>query len=88
MATLRVAPTRHRHTEQFSGILTNQYLPGPYLKREGGIGKTKAQNGMQTVSYCNNTLRRTASKQLRIQVTRCPCQRHRATPSIAGKTAD
>ena len=36
MATLQAAPTRHRHTEQFSGILTNQYLPGPYLKREGG----------------------------------------------------
>ena len=36
MATLRVAPTRHRHTEQFSGILTEQCLPGPYLKREGG----------------------------------------------------
>ena len=54
MATLRAAPTRHRHTEQFSGILTNQYLPGPYLKsrgREGGMGKTKAQNGTQTASY-------------------------------------
>ena len=35
MATLRTAPTRHRHTEQFSGILTDQYLPGPYFKREG-----------------------------------------------------
>ena len=45
MATLQVAPTRNRHTEQFSGILTNQYLPGPYLKREGGMGKTKTQNG-------------------------------------------
>ena len=42
MATLRVAPTRHRHTEQFSGILTDQYLPGPYLKREGGMGKNQS----------------------------------------------
>ena len=66
MATLRAAPTRHSHNQQFSGILTDQYLPGPYLKREGGWEKTKAQNGMQTASYCNNTLRRTASKQLRI----------------------
>ena len=66
MATLRAAPTRHRHTEQFSGILTDQYLPSLYLKREGGMGKTKAQTGTQTASYCNNTLRRTASKQLRI----------------------
>ena len=53
------AATRHCHTEQFSGILTDQYLPGPHLKSEGGMGKTKAQNGTQTTSYCNNTLRRT-----------------------------
>ena len=75
MATLRAAPTRHCHTEQFSGILTDQYLPGPYLKREGGREgweKTKAQNGMQTAIYCNTTLRRTARKQLHIQVMRCP----------------
>ena len=42
MATLRMAPTRHRHTEQFSGILTNQYLPGPYFQREGGMGKSQS----------------------------------------------
>ena len=42
MATLRVAPTRHRHAEQFSGILTDQYLAGPYLKREGGMGKNQS----------------------------------------------
>ena len=35
-ATLRVAPPRHGHTELFSGILPNQYLPGPELKRVGG----------------------------------------------------
>ena len=67
MATLPAALTRHCHTEQFSGILTDQYLPHPYLKREGGREgweKTKAQNGMQTASYCNNTLQRTAGKQL------------------------
>ena len=56
------APTRYCYTEQFSGILTNQYLPSPVLQREGGIGKTKAQNGKQRASYCNNTLQRTASK--------------------------
>ena len=27
MATVRAAPKRHRHTEQFSGIFPNQYLP-------------------------------------------------------------
>ena len=45
MATLRVVPTQHRHTEQFSGILTDQCLPGPYLKREGGMGKNQSANG-------------------------------------------
>ena len=34
MATLQAAPTRHRHTEQFSGIRTNQHLPGPDLKMQ------------------------------------------------------
>ena len=42
MTTLRAAPTRHSHTEQFSGILTDQYLPGPNLKREGGMGKNQS----------------------------------------------
>ena len=57
MATLRAVLTRHRHTEQFSGILTDQYLPGPYLKREGRMGKNhaKAQNSTQITSYCKNT---------------------------------
>ena len=70
MATLGVAPIRHRHTEQFSGILTNQHSPGPDLKREGGMGKNTAENGKQATSYCDNTLRRTASKQLHMQVMR------------------
>ena len=38
-------------TEQFSGILTDQYLPSLYLKREEGMGKTKAQTGTQTFKY-------------------------------------
>ena len=42
MATLRAAPTRHCNTEQIGGILTDQYLPGPYLKREGGMGKNQS----------------------------------------------
>ena len=46
MATLRAAPTRHHHTEQFSGILTDQYLPGPYLKREGGRDGKKPKHKM------------------------------------------
>ena len=45
---------------------TNTYLA---LTSRGSEGweKTKAQNGMQTgASFCNNNLRRTASKQLHI----------------------
>ena len=43
MVTLSAAPTRHHHTELFSEILLNQYLPGPELKREGWLGKKTAQ---------------------------------------------
>ena len=53
MATLRAAPTRHRQTEQFSGILTNQHLPGPDLKMEGGTGKkysTKLQASNKAIA--------------------------------------
>ena len=46
METLQMAPNRHRHTEQFSGILTDQYLPGPYLKREGGRDGKKPKHKM------------------------------------------
>ena len=42
MATLPAAPTRHRHTEQFSEVLTDQYLPGLYLNREGGMAKNQS----------------------------------------------
>ena len=57
MANLRVAPTRHRHTEQVNGILTNQHLTGPNLKREGGMGK--------------KTQHKLASKQQAIATTLC-----------------
>ena len=43
---------------------TNTYLAHTSRGREGWE-KTKAQNGTQTASYCNKTLRITASKQLR-----------------------
>ena len=73
MATLRAAPTRHCHTEQSVEYLpTNTNLAHTSRGREGGMGKTKAQNGMQTAIYCNSTLQKTASKQLHIQVMRYP----------------
>ena len=65
MATLRAAPTRHVTPNNSVKYLLTQYLPSPH--QEGGRdGKTKAQTGTQTASNSNNTLRRTASKQLRI----------------------
>ena len=54
-ATLLVAPTRHRHTELFSGILTNQYILGPELGRAGK--KNTAQKMASTQqSYSEDTL--------------------------------
>ena len=44
MAGLPSASTRHHRTEKFSGILTNQYLPSPGIKREGWLRKTKQEN--------------------------------------------
>ena len=44
---------------------TNTYLAHTSRGREGRE-KTNAKNGTQTASYCNNSLRRTASMQLRI----------------------
>ena len=49
-------------------------LPGPELKREGGLEKNTAQKlASKQQGSSAHTLRRTASKQLLIQVTRCPC---------------
>ena len=60
MATLRPAPTRHCHTEQVSGLLTSQCLPGPYLKREGGrelLQQHFAKNCKQATAYtCHEVL--------------------------------
>ena len=74
MATLQAAPTRHHHTEQFSGIL-----------REGGLGKNTAQK-WQARNKPTGQLFAKNCKQLHIQVMRCPCLSHWATPSVAGKT--
>ena len=41
MAAVRAAPKRHRHTEQFSGILPDQYLP-----QEGGRDGKKPKHKM------------------------------------------
>ena len=41
MATLRVAPTRHRHTEQFRGILTDPILTEPTPRGREGWEKPK-----------------------------------------------
>ena len=41
MATLRAAPTRHRHTDHFSGI-TNTYLADTSRGGGGGGGGERA----------------------------------------------
>ena len=41
MATLRAAPTRHHHTEQFSGILTDPILTQPTPRGREGWEKPK-----------------------------------------------
>ena len=41
MATLQAAPTRHRHTEQFSGILTDPILTQPTPRGREGWEKPK-----------------------------------------------
>ena len=76
MATLPAAPTRHRHTEQFSEVLTDQYLPGPYLKREGGRDGKKPKHKMARKQQAIETTlceELQASKQLHTQIMRCPC---------------
>ena len=83
MATLWAAPTRHRHTEQFSRILTDQYLPNPYLKREEGMGKTKANSKLLQQHLAKNC------KQATGYITHeVPLLEALGHPRIAGKTAD
>ena len=55
MVTLWVPTTWQNHTESFSGILTSQYLPHPYLLRGGGgsgqkrVSKERCRQGEQFV---------------------------------------
>ena len=73
MATLRAMPTRHRHTELFSGILTDQILNWSETKMGGRAGKkTLHKNGNQGKAPAKYTLQRPAGKQLQIQAMRCP----------------
>ena len=66
MATLRVAPTSTVTLNNSVEYLPNNtYLAHTSRGREGWE-KTKAPNGTQRASYCNNILRRTPSKQLGI----------------------
>ena len=66
MATLQAAPTSTVTLNNSVEYLPNNtYLAHTSRWREGWE-KTKAPNGTQRASYCNNTLRQTASKQLGI----------------------
>ena len=60
MATRLAAPTRHCHTELFSGILTNQHILGPEL-RAGGLGKKTQHKKWQA---CNKAIAKTLCDEL------------------------
>ena len=53
MATLQGAPTRHRHTEQFSGILTDQYFKYLALTSRGRWGWVKPKHKCEELQANN-----------------------------------
>ena len=56
MATMQAAPTRHRHTEQFSGMeyLPTQYLTSQYQEggRDGKNQSTKCKQQAIATTLC------------------------------------
>ena len=56
MATLRATPTRHPHTELFSGILTDQILNWPETKMGGRAGKKHCTKMATKARLQQNTL--------------------------------
>ena len=87
MATLRAAPTWHRHTELFSGIFTDQILNWPETKEGGRAGKkTLHKNGkqgrFQQIHFAKNCKHATAN--INHEVPQLMALGH---PSIVEKTA-
>ena len=87
MATLRATPTRHRHTELFSGILTDQILNWPETEMGGRAGKkhctkmaTKAR--LQQIHFAKNCRQATTNTSHEV-----PLLKTSGHPSIAEKTA-
>ena len=88
MATLRAAPTRHCHSEKFSGILTDQYLSGPYLKREGGMGKNQSTKRHANSKLLQQHFTKNCKQATANICHKVPLLEASATPSIVGETAD
>ena len=75
----------HR-TVQWEYSQTNTYLA---LKKRGRVGKNTAHKWQASnKAIAKITWRRIASKQLCIQVTRCPARGYHVAPSIVRKTAN
>ena len=79
MATLRATPTRHPHTELFSGILTDQILNWPETKMGGRAGKKHCTKMATKARNCRQATANTSH-----EVPSLKASRH---PSIAEKTA-
>ena len=88
MTTLRAMPTRHRHTELFSGILTDQILNWPETKMGGRAGKKNTaqkwqpRQGSSKIHFAKNCRQATANTSHEV-----PSLKASGHPSIAEKTA-
>ena len=78
VGTLGAAPTRHCHTQPFSRIRNHQFLPKtPYWGRNTAL-KRHASNS----AIWDDTLWRTASKQLRKNKTPYNCSGENCKPAL------
>ena len=76
IANLRGGPARHHHIELFSITLiqcTGQYLSSPEMKRGEGWKKQSMKRQASNKAIAETLCEETASKQLCMQVMRCPC---------------
>ena len=78
VGTLGAAPTRHCHTQLFSRIRNHQFLQKtPYWGRHTALKRHASNNAIW-----EDTLWRTASKQLRKNKTPCNCSGENCKPAL------
>ena len=93
MATLQVAPTRHRHTEQFSGILTDQlqctYLAHTCTSRgREGWEKNQGTNWHANSKLLQQHFEKNCKQATAYISLEVPLLEASGPPDIAGETAD